>query len=106
MDGLQGYWLQFLIGTGLPILVAFITKQAASSRFKAIILAALAAISSTATVIASATGAIDWKVVLSSFAITFITAVAAHYGFFKPTGVTGTDGMVANAVPNGIGTAE
>lgn len=100
---ISDYWLTFVLGTVLPALVALVTQRCASSGLKAIVLALLAAVGGVATSIQMDGGNFDWKVALTSFIVMFVTATATHFGLLKPTGVTGTDGLIASAVPGGVG---
>lgn len=97
------YWLTFALATVLPALVALVTKQFASAAFKGVLLAALSAATGILTTIQANGGEFEWKTALTGFFIAFITAVVTHYGLLKPTGVTGSDGSIAAAVPGGIG---
>lgn len=80
--------LSLLIGTVLPIVVAFVTKTVTSPSTKAIVLAALAAVSGYGTEYLSGTATFDWWSALLTWLTTFIVTVAMHYGLWKPTGVT------------------
>jgi hypothetical protein len=104
MIHISDYWLTFAIATVLPALVALVTKKLASSGLKAIVLAVLSAVSGILTSVAANGGDFDWKKALTSFIVSFVTASATHYGLLKPVGISGTNGVVANAVPGGIGT--
>ena len=103
MIEIPDYWLTFVIATVLPALVALITKKCRSSAFKGVLLAAVSAVAGVATSVQVAGGELEWKTALTSAIITFVTATATHYGLLKPTGVTGTDGAIATAVPGGLG---
>ena len=96
-------WLTFAVATVLPALVALVTSKFASSKFKGVVLAALSALTGVVTSLQATDGALDLKVAFTSFVITFVTAVAVHYGLLKPVGLTGSNGAVANAVPSGLG---
>lgn len=80
-----------LVGTVLPILVGLVTTKVTSSRTKAILLAALSAVSGFLTELIDVTQRGDVFQVdqaLLTWMMTFVVAVAIHYGFWKPTGVT------------------
>jgi hypothetical protein len=94
-------YLPILVGVVLPALVALVTKQVASSRFKSITLIALSAVSSV-LVPQIGVDAVDLKAVLNNFLLIFGSGVLAYYGVLKPTGATEA---VANAVPGGLGGA-
>lgn len=106
MVNIEEYWLTFALGTLLPALVALVTKQNAASWVKSLALAALSAVSGVLTSVAANGGQLEWKAALTSFIITFVTAVSTHYGLLKPSGVTGSEGAIAEAVPGGIGPVE
>lgn len=90
--------ISLLVGTLLPILVAVITDRAASGAVKAVTLLALAAVSSflSAWLVALNTGAdFDFSQAAFGVLVTFIVAVATHFGFWKPASVTGSDGAAS-----------
>lgn len=103
MFTLDEYWLTFLIATALPAVVALVTRRLASSSTKAIVLALLAAVTGWLTSLQATGGEFEVKAAVVSIIVTFVTAVASHYGLLKPTGVTGSNGAVAKKVPGGIG---
>lgn len=78
-----------LLGVVLPIIVALVTKRVTSEATKAILLAALAAITGVLTEYAHSigSGSFDWWTAVLTALGTFIVAVATHFGFWKPTGV-------------------
>jgi hypothetical protein len=95
-----------LVGTLLPILVALVTARVASGAVKAVVLLLLSAVSSFLS---------EWLVALNSAAtfdfsqaaygvlLTFVVAVAGHFGFWKPADVTGSEGSVQRSVSGGVG---
>lgn len=98
--------LTLVVSIVLPVLVALVTRYNAHPRVKAVVLALLAAVVGFLSELLSAVhaghpydagaGALTW---LGSF----IVAVAVHFGLWKPAGVTGSGGGVANALPSGVG---
>lgn len=75
----------------MPALVGLVTTRATSPRVKAIALAALAVITNLLTELASALqNGTDYNLglALTLGLGTFVAAVAVHYGFLKPTGVS------------------
>lgn len=85
--------ISMIVGTLLPILVAVITDRAASGATKAVTLLALAALSSflSAWLVALNTGgAFDWSQAAFGVLVTFVVAVATHFGLWKPANVTGS----------------
>lgn len=80
--------LSLLIGVGLPIAVAFVTKSTTSPSTKSILLATFAALSGIATTAVNDIHHFDvFQAVLTALT-TFVVAVATHYGLWKPTGVS------------------
>ncbi|MGL5910164.1 MAG: hypothetical protein ACRCZP_09185 [Phycicoccus sp.] len=94
------------VSTLLPILVSLVTARAAESSTKALVLLALAAVSGLLTQWLAALevgAAFDWSQAALTVLSGYIVAVASHFGLWKPTGVTGSVGVVAARVPGGIG---
>ncbi|MEU0078585.1 hypothetical protein ABZY58_11865 [Micromonospora tulbaghiae] len=86
-----GGLLSLAITIILPILVGLVTRQSTSAGAKATLLLALSAVNSvlSAWLQAENTAAtFDWIPVVYSTLINFGIAVAVHFGFFKPTGVS------------------
>jgi hypothetical protein len=94
--------VNIIVGAVLPAFVALVTAKVASQRVKAFVLLAAASVSSV-LVTALADGAFTWVEALSQFVVVWPTAVLTHYGFLKPVGVSGTDGVIQSKVPGGIG---
>jgi hypothetical protein len=90
--------ISLVVGTLLPIVVALVTDRAASGAAKALTLLALSAVSSflSAWLVALNTGyAFDWSQTAFGVLVTFIVAVATHFGLWKPVGASGSDSPVA-----------
>ena len=87
-------WLEILgpvVGILLPLLVGIITKASTTSAIKAILLAVLALVTNLVTGIFDALSThtqYDLGAALILALGTFIVSVAAHFGFFQPTGIT------------------
>lgn len=82
--------LQAVITVFLPVIVGLVTKKITNSGAKAILLAVLSVVSSLLTEILNAVQAgesYDLGRGLVTALMTFVGAVALHYGLFKPTGV-------------------
>lgn len=80
-----------LIGTVLPIVVGIITSKVTAKRTKALALALLSAVSGFLTeYVTAADGAGQFHVdqALLTWLMTFVVAVAVHYGFWRPVGVS------------------
>lgn len=94
---------QLLVGAVLPVVVALATKRLAASSVKAWTLAALAAVTAVSSQLLAPDGFVVADVA-AGFVRTMVAGVALHYGLLKPTGVTGSDGVVAEATATvGIG---
>ena len=95
--------LAVIVGVLLPILVAFVTKQSTLGKYKAVILLALSGISSVLFAWHdAAANNTDWdaKNVVLGAIVTFVIAVAAHAGLWKPTEVTGANGAIQRKTAN------
>ena len=83
--------LSLFIGTVLPLLVGFVTKESWSGRVKAVTLAFLSAASgflATALDAVQANKDWDWRSALVTVLGTFLVAVGIHLGIWKPLGAT------------------
>lgn len=78
------------IGLVAPIVVGLVTKSSTSSGLKACLLAAIAALVGVGTgFVNTSPGQVwDWRAATVAAAVAWVAAVATHYGFYKPTGVT------------------
>lgn len=95
--------LNALVGVALPLLVALVTKNVSSDRFKALALLVLSGISGYLTTLLAADVAVDWKSVAAAVLTIFVTAVASFFGFTKPAKIAGSDGLIQSVVPGGFG---
>jgi hypothetical protein len=91
-----------VIGTVLPLIVALVTAKVASQRVKAVVLLTLSLVSA-GIVEALSDGSFAWSEVFAQFIVVWPTAILTHYGFLKPVGISGTEGVIQNTVPGGIG---
>lgn len=83
--------LTLISSFGIPVLVGLVTQKTTNSGLKATLLAALSlAAGVIGEAISAATSGTQFDLFASlySFAGVFIVAVASHYGFWRPTGVT------------------
>lgn len=83
----------------LPLFVGIVTKYSTSSRFKAILLAALTAVNGLFVELLSAVNSettYNLGAGLFYAVISFATAVGIHQGLLKPTGVTAIVQEVGN----------
>lgn len=96
-------WLAFIVGTVLPAVVALVTKRFAGGAVKAVVLVVLSVLGGWLVQLQATGGTFAVKDTLVSVFMTLVTAVAAHFGLLKPLNVTGAQGVIARAVPAGIG---
>ena len=74
----------------LPIVVAIVTKASARPGVKAVVLLALTAVSQfVSSWIDAGITSFDWKFYAMNVSLGFAVAVAAHFGLWKPTGLSG-----------------
>ena len=96
--------LSILVGTVLPILVGISTKKLATGAVKASVLAGLSIVTGLVNGALNADGVLTQEALVGA-GIAWVTAVATHYGFFKPSGISEKVGE--KAFPNaGLGKAE
>jgi len=90
----------------LPLVIQLVTNSAAPEPVKAVVTLLISAIVGAITPFLTGVQTwppSDWWAVILSAASVFLTSILAHYGLWKPVGVTGSDGSIANKVPGGIG---
>lgn len=88
------FWLvlQLVGATVLPLLVGLVTQRVTSAGLKAVLLALLAVATSLATELGAAlqSGATyNLGTALLAALASFLIAVGTHFGFWKPTGLSG-----------------
>lgn len=76
-----------LVGVFIPILVGLVTKRVTAASTKALLLAGLSAVSGFFTEYINSAN-FHWQQALLTTIVTFVIAVATHYGLWVPTGVT------------------
>lgn len=94
-------WLELLVAVVLPLVVAVVTKEVRSSGLKAVVLAALAAVSAALTAVIASDGVLT-EATLQAGVEYFLVAVASYYGLWKPTGVAPTVAEKTDAVHIGF----
>lgn len=99
------FLLFILVGIVLPFLVDLVTKKVAEPRVKSLTLLVLSLVAAGATTFFADPGSFDWTGFAYGFAFTFGTAVVTLFGVGKPLNLSGKDGVIANAVPGGLGRA-
>lgn len=90
----------------LPLVIQLVTNSSAPEPVKAVITLLISAIVGAITPFLTGVQTwppSDWWAVILSAASVFLTSILAHYGLWKPVGVTGSDGSIANKVPGGLG---
>lgn len=92
-----------VVGVIVPALVALIVRVNAPSWFKAVANLGLTAVAGVLTPLIVTGGTFDWRAVDISILEVFAASITAHYGLLKPTGITGTDGVIAQSVSGGLG---
>jgi hypothetical protein len=92
------------IGVLLPMLVALVTHRLASGAVKTLLLLALSLLGGLLANVTVAS--FRWQDFLTSFLLQFETAAVAHFSALKPLGITGAQGVIATAVPAGVGAPE
>jgi predicted Na+-dependent transporter len=99
-------WLSLAINVLLPIVVALVTSRVAGGAVKALVLLVLSALASyLVAILASveAGTAVDWSQTTFTALVGLVVAVSSHFGVWKPTGLTGADGVIQTKAPAGIG---
>ncbi len=94
-----------VVGILLPILVAVVTSRVASGGAKAVTLLVLAAVSSFLSewlVALNGGGSFDFAQAGYGVLMTFVVAVATHFGLWKPADLTGSNGAAARV---GVGSS-
>lgn len=79
--------LSILVGTLLPILVGIVTTKVESRKLKGVLLIALSTVGGVLTTAIAGNGVITKQTVIAAL-VAYATAVASHYGVWKPQGVT------------------
>jgi hypothetical protein len=81
------FLLSLLTGTLLPLVVGVVTKTEASPKLKAVVLAALAALSGYLVNVVSDTGVVEWEPVVTAMLTAAVAAWSGYQSLWKPTGV-------------------
>ncbi|RSN55606.1 hypothetical protein DMH12_15420 [Streptomyces sp. WAC 04229] len=87
LDG--AYWLGLAISVVLPVLVGLVTTRVTHPGTKAVLLLALTAANGFLVELANAGDGYQVGSALVLWAVSFATGVLAHFGLWKPTGVSG-----------------
>lgn len=90
----------------IPLVLQLVTNSQAPEPFKAVFALAVAAIVGALTPFLTGLQTwppSDWAAIFLSAGSVFLTSILAHYGLWKPVGITGSTGSIATAVPGGVG---
>ncbi|GHF77162.1 hypothetical protein ACFFSH_33200 [Streptomyces filamentosus] len=100
----RAYWLGLLISVVLPILVGLVTTRVTHAGTKAVLLLALTALNGFVIELANPGPGWDAGTAAVLALVSFATAVLAHFGLWKPTGVSGRaqDALVTARAPRGV----
>lgn len=96
------YFINLIVSVLFPIVVAAVTKANTLGRTKAYVLLGLSALNGVAIGL-QAHGSFEgfeWKAALVGALVSFVISAATHAGLLKPTGLTGSEGVVAQKTTN------
>ena len=79
-----------IVGSVIPLAVAFLTKAAWSSSVKAILNALLAAVAGSFSALLLEHGHLRWQAFVIAGASTYLVSGSTHSHLWKPTGLTDT----------------
>ncbi|MFH8483616.1 hypothetical protein [Streptomyces sp. NPDC018055] len=82
------YWLGLAIGVVLPVLVGLVTTRVTSAGTKAVRLLGLTALNGFLVELANPGDGYQVGSAIVLWAVSFGTGVLAHFGLWKPTGVS------------------
>lgn len=85
----QAYWLGLLVSVILPVLVGLVTTRVTHAGVKAVLLLALSGLNGFLVEYAAGGPGYDVGTAAVLALVGFGTAVLAHFGLWKPTGVAG-----------------
>ncbi|MYW43038.1 hypothetical protein [Streptomyces sp. SID161] len=94
-----GYWLGLAISVVLPVLVGLVTTRVTNPGVKAVILLFLTALNGFLVELSQADDGYSVGAAVILWAVSFGTAVLAHFGLWKPTGVAGKAQDVGSKSP-------
>lgn len=97
----RAYWLGLLVSVVLPVLVGLVTTRVTSAGTKAVLLLALSTVNGLVVEIASPGPGFNLGTAAVLALVAFATGVLAHFGLWKPTGVSGAaqDSLVKSSPP-------
>ncbi|WP_256789798.1 hypothetical protein [Frankia sp. AvcI1] len=86
----------------IPWLTGLLAARHAPAGLKSVLTVVLNAASGILVEVGADPG-YDWQHAAVFGLEGFVVATAAHYGLWRPAGVTGVDGLIQRAVPAGLG---
>lgn len=95
--------LNLVLAAVLPMLTALITARWANSAVKTVVLVLLSVIAVALQGVFDDDGLLHVREFFIQTCLQFLLATGAHFGLLKPLSVTGSTGVVASTVPQGIG---
>jgi hypothetical protein len=84
----EAYWIGLLISVALPVLVGLVTKKVTHPGVKAVLLLALSTLNGFLVEFAHPGPDYDLGTAVVLSLVAFATGVLAHFGVWKPTGVS------------------
>lgn len=84
----KAYWIGLLISVVLPVLVGLVTKRVTHAGVKAVLLLALSTLNGFLVEFAHPGPDYDFGTAVVLTLVAFATGVLAHFGLWKPTGVS------------------
>lgn len=84
----KAYWIGLLISVVLPVLVGLVTKRVTHAGVKAVLLLALSTLNGFLVEFAHPGPGYDFGTAVVLTLVAFGTGVLAHFGLWKPTGVS------------------
>lgn len=85
----SAYWLGLLVSVILPVLVGLVTTRVTHAGVKAVLLLALSTLNGFLVEYAAGGPGYDVGTAAVLALVAFATGVLAHFGLWKPTGVSG-----------------
>lgn len=85
----RAYWLGLLVSVVLPVLVGLVTTRVTSAGTKATLLLALSTANGLLVEVANPGPGFDLGTAAILSAVAFGTGVLAHFGLWKPAGISG-----------------
>jgi hypothetical protein len=96
------YWLGLLVSVVLPVLVGLVTTRVTSAGVKAVLLLALSILNGLLVEVANPGPGFNLGTAAILAVVAFGTGVLAHFGLWKPTGISGkAQDSLVTAAPSG-----